>query len=275
MRFPFGSQHSVRSAGHRQSMRRSPERVLVGGAGIGGYCSGPSSYVIALSGVTDALLSRLSVEVDQPFKAGHAWHRIPAGYEASARLERNAIRDPELARYYDKVLLLGRGPLFSAERWRAIWELNFTDLSRYPGTHVDGKPLRLDGPARTFTTSAPALLRELAAVRRLPDPIPERSRLRGVHYRALGQEPGWVLEIGPEWILFEYDYATHRSVFTLPEPFVERGRTIYEGRSRTQQIRITIADKRCRDTMSGEPFPNTVAIHLDERRFHGCGRPLR
>jgi len=46
----------------------------------------------------------------------------------------------ELAAYFDKVMLVTRGELFSAERWRAIWELNVTSSRRYRSAYKMGVP---------------------------------------------------------------------------------------------------------------------------------------
>ena len=46
---------------------------------------------------------------------------LAAVYVQTLATGRNAIRDPSLAQYYDKLALVTRGPLFSAERLRTIW----------------------------------------------------------------------------------------------------------------------------------------------------------
>jgi arabinofuranosyltransferase len=275
--FPFGAQHGVVDEQDCRGLRRRPPAVMKQGAGLVGYCAGPVAYVLTPSGVTDALLARVSVRVDRPFKPGHAMRAIPAGYESSARLGRNELEDPDLARYYDKVLLLARGPLFSRARWAAIRELNFTDLRRYPGTRIDGKPIQFSGSERAMRTSSPDLLRELHAVRALPPsapPLAEDAKLGGADYRGVG--PDWVVEIGPEWILFEYDAGEQRNVFTLPDPFVDRGRFfVYEGRNAAQVIWISIESRPCLDAASGQSFETTLLVDLDGREFRGCGSRLR
>lgn len=275
--FPFGSQHGIADEEDCRELRRRPPAVLKGGAGLVGYCAGPTSNVLTPSGVTDALLARVSVSVDRPFKPGHAMRAIPAGYESSVRSGRNQLEDPDLARYYDKVLLLARGPLFSRARWAAIRELNFTDLRRYPGTRIDGKPIHFTGSERAMRTSAPDLLRELHAVRALPPtppPLAGDPEQSGVDYRGVG--PDWVVEIGPEWILFESDSGARRDVFTLPDPFVDRGRfLVYEGRSATQVIWISIESRPCLAARSGQRFETTLLVDLDGREFRGCGSRVR
>ena len=47
-----------------------------------------------------------------------------SGNLAAWPLEQNRIADEKLARYYDQLVLVTRGPLFSHARWEAIWKLN-------------------------------------------------------------------------------------------------------------------------------------------------------
>lgn len=55
---------------------------------------------------------------------GHWYRHVPAGYVESLETGRNVIRDRDLARLYDVLRLVTRGPLFGAGRLEAIWELN-------------------------------------------------------------------------------------------------------------------------------------------------------
>ena len=68
-------------------------------------------------------------------------------------------------------------------------------------------------------------------------------------FRAVGQEPGWLLEIsnGDE-ILLVSDYGSTRSSMPCVEP--------------------------CTDSMSGEEFEVSVTIKQTNRKLQGCGRAL-
>jgi membrane-bound inhibitor of C-type lysozyme/uncharacterized membrane protein len=106
--------------------------------------------------------------------------------------------------------------------------------------------------------------------------ILEDAKLRGVDYRGQGNEPGWVLEIGPEQFVFEYEYGESKAEFPLSEPSVdaEARRTIYESSSDGRSIRITIEGKTCKDTMADESYETTLTVGLGEREFRGCGQAL-
>jgi putative lipoprotein len=104
----------------------------------------------------------------------------------------------------------------------------------------------------------------------------EDARLRGVDFRAVGNEPGWLLEIGPERMVFLYDYATRRAEAARPEPVVdaEAGRTVYATEVDAWPFTVTLLGKPCRDTMSDEAFETTVTVEWGPNRYLGCGRSL-
>jgi hypothetical protein len=66
------------------------------------------------------------------FYAGHFFRELPNGYVESRRERRNLLVDPLLHDYYDKLLNVTAGPVFSRTRARDIWDLNF---GRYRRIH--------------------------------------------------------------------------------------------------------------------------------------------
>jgi len=107
------------------------------------------------------------------------------------------------------------------------------------------------------------------------DNVWHRAKLRGVAFRAIGQEPGWLLEItnGTE-ILLVTDYGEDRQLYPYVEPVV------YQEDRRTQYVlegygvTVEITGQRCTDVMSGEEFEVSVSIIMTDRRLEGCGRAL-
>jgi len=102
-----------------------------------------------------------------------------------------------------------------------------------------------------------------------------KAKLRGVSFRAIGQEPGWLLEIttGTE-IFLSTDYGqtkTHYQ-YTEPEVDVENRRTHYM--TGDGDVEILIEGTNCMDVMSGEQFSVTVTVTLEYKRLSGCGRAL-
>lgn len=102
-----------------------------------------------------------------------------------------------------------------------------------------------------------------------------QAKLRGVAFRAIGQEPGWLLEIiNGEEILLVTDYGETHTSMPYVEPIVHQ-----DGRH-TQYIvaafetSVEIQGVPCQDSMSGEEFEVTVTIRQRTRELEGCGRAL-
>ncbi len=106
----------------------------------------------------------------------------------------------------------------------------------------------------------------------------EHARLNGVDFRAVGNEPGWHLEISDgEKIVFVTDYGTARYTFAAPEPELDPAArtTTYRIRDRNHILIVVIEGRPCSDTMRDEEFGAVVTVTLDARRLTGCGRSLR
>ena len=102
-----------------------------------------------------------------------------------------------------------------------------------------------------------------------------QAKLRGVSFRAIGQEPAWLLEItnGTE-ILLVTNYGETRSSFSYVEPVVhpEQHRRVFALGANSAVVEIL--GEPCQDVMSGEQFPATVTIRLSDTTLEGCGRAL-
>ena len=100
------------------------------------------------------------------------------------------------------------------------------------------------------------------------------AKLRGVAFRAVGQEPGWLLEIrNGEEILLVTDYGQNRIPFPYIDPQEDKTarKTVFP---LNESSNILIEGKPCTDSMSGEAFEVTVTITLDSKTLRGCGRAL-
>ena len=107
------------------------------------------------------------------------------------------------------------------------------------------------------------------------DDVWHQAKLRGVAFRAIGQEPGWLLEItNGEEILLLTDYGSTRTSMPYVEPVV------YQEERRTQYVvgdyntTIEIRGEPCTDVMSGESFEVSVTLFLNNKELHGCGHAL-
>lgn len=90
-------------------------------------------------------------------------------------------------------------------------------------------------------------------------------------YRALGQEPGWTLEIGAERISYAGDYGETR--IALPTPM---SRPTYNGHRYdtgpgAHRLQVDVTHTLCHDGMSGRAFADSVIVVADGKEVQGCG----
>jgi uncharacterized membrane protein len=104
----------------------------------------------------------------------------------------------------------------------------------------------------------------------------QEARARGVDFRAIGQEPGWVVELKEDdQITALLDYGATSLV--LPTPRVdtaEDGTVTYDTSTDTDHLLLSIRDKICIDSMSGEAHPSTVQLIVNDKSYQGCGNWL-
>ncbi len=86
--------------------------------GMPGFYAGPGRHIVDVWALSDPLLARLPAQ--PKWRIGHYTRTVPHGYIESLIEDRNLIADPRIAKLYDRVRLLTRGPLWSKARWRAI-----------------------------------------------------------------------------------------------------------------------------------------------------------
>jgi uncharacterized membrane protein len=105
----------------------------------------------------------------------------------------------------------------------------------------------------------------------------EHAKLNGADFRAVGNEPGWVLEIyNQHQIILTTNYGADRMEFELPEPEGQEQAesTLYRVSQSGHNLTLSISGDVCQDTMSGEEFSSQVGIILDGQVLNGCGRAL-
>jgi putative lipoprotein len=110
---------------------------------------------------------------------------------------------------------------------------------------------------------------------RRADSLREDARARGVVYRALGNEPGWILEIGPasklSWTTNygqdRYDFEQAQAT-TTPD-----GARVYTAQKDAATLKATIRAERCVDDGDVE-YDHVVTVESGGRTYHGCGTRL-
>ena len=139
------------------SFRNGSEKVSTQGSiGFFGFNAGPAKYVIDRNALSDPLLARLPVSESLYFEfyAGHFFRELPGGYVESRRERKNLIADPLLHDYFDKLLNVTAGPIFTLQRARDVWELNFGRYRRIHQLVTERRPVGVSVPADNdrFTT---------------------------------------------------------------------------------------------------------------------------
>jgi putative lipoprotein len=107
--------------------------------------------------------------------------------------------------------------------------------------------------------------------------IIEDAKLRGNDFWATGNEPGWTLEIGPEFTVLSVDYG--QTVYTMPSrsPQVHAAarRSIRDTGVQDTRVKIVVEAGPCIDSMSGMSFESKVTVRIDDdRTLTGCGQAL-
>jgi putative lipoprotein len=200
---------------------------------------------------------------------------VDATYRVRVRLSR--VERGETARAFD----CGEGPAFvlvPVLGGDAALELN-RDILRLTRQVAASGARYSDGKVTVWNQGREALL-ELGTMKyqcaeSRPGSIRADARLRGVDFRATGNEPGWSLEMLQDQILF-LDQGGARVTTPRPAPQVDpaSGETVYAAQTDAHRVRVLIRESECVDTMSGELSESSVAVEIDGRAYRGCGYTL-
>ena len=101
---------------------------------------------------------------------------------------------------------------------------------------------------------------------------------RGTRFRAIGNEPPWILEIGAAQFVLKTGYEMEPNAFPAanPETNIADGSTRYFTRSENgSTLTVEVSAEPCNDSMSGEPFTNAVRVSFAGTTYRGCGSPLQ
>lgn len=97
---------------------------------------------------------------------------------------------------------------------------------------------------------------------------------RSPPFRAVGQEPGWVLDFRDDGtMLFQYAYGESATSAGIPRPTVDpatKART-WKTAGATGDLVVVIEPKSCADGMSGLPYETTVTVTYRGTAYRGCG----
>lgn len=103
----------------------------------------------------------------------------------------------------------------------------------------------------------------------------ERAKLNGVAFRAIGNEPGWILEItSDKEVWFLTNLGQDKTHFEVTESFSDYSSTEYKMYSKNNTLHVRIENQRCQDTMVERVYESTVYINFDGVNMKGCGKAL-
>ena len=107
--------------GGRRPRSAEPDVRVMATGGLAGFYAGPLVHIVNTTGVGDPLLAR--IPATRPWGMGVPRRALPAGYGETLNSGLPQVVDPQLAELYARLSLVTRGPIWSAERWRAITSL--------------------------------------------------------------------------------------------------------------------------------------------------------
>ena len=108
-----------------------------------------------------------------------------------------------------------------------------------------------------------------------PRSIVEDARARGVEFRATGNEPGWVLEVLADRIVFIDAYGARRVATPRPARLGgAAGDEVYVATTESHRLAVRIRPEPCVDSMSGTRHGSSVEVELDGAARRGCGDAL-
>jgi len=102
------------------------------------------------------------------------------------------------------------------------------------------------------------------------------AKARGIAFRAIGTEPGWMLEVGQgerPTLHAELDYGERVLDVAAMQPL--SGLLGYVGTvADGARVRLVLERRACSDGMSDDTYPVAVQLEADDRSYRGCGRFL-
>lgn len=107
----------------------------------------------------------------------------------------------------------------------------------------------------------------------LPSPWDE-IRARGVALRAMGNEPGWFVEVdrgAAPRLRAELDYGERKIDIANVQPLAPGDVTGFRGTADdSTPLELRIRRERCHDDMSGHPYPASAELVVGDRSYRGC-----
>lgn len=105
----------------------------------------------------------------------------------------------------------------------------------------------------------------------------EQASARGIAFRGIGTEPGWLVEVGAGGtpaLHAELDYGERKIDIAHVQPLP--GGTGYTGTTGDGvAVELQLQREDCSDGMSDEAYPVSAKLGVDGKTYAGCGRFLQ
>jgi arabinofuranosyltransferase len=123
----FTANHARPSFNHfhpTQLIKNNARVITLYTIGYSAFYLGPKVYIVDALGLGDPLMSRLAVPPENRIRVGHFTRLLPIGYMETIYSGKNQIKSPIIASTYETIRLVTQGPIWSWERFRAMWKLH-------------------------------------------------------------------------------------------------------------------------------------------------------
>jgi len=232
----------------RCGLRRVVGSVLLGAILLGGGCGGDRSPHDALerflANEEDSIARRLAVQCKRS--------------EGNVVTFRTLVRPDSLAL---------RVPASFGGNTRHLRSVRVASGAKYEGggavvwSKGSSATVEIDGRRFQDCTLAPQTER------------PEDKRRPGLQFRAVGQEPGWIVEATDDSLRFAWAYAQREVTTSQFAVETDDGRIVYRGATDRGSVRVVAQPRYCTDPMNGRLFSHTVTVTLAGDTHTGCGHP--
>lgn len=105
----------------------------------------------------------------------------------------------------------------------------------------------------------------------------EQARTRGIIFRGIGNEPGWLVEVGAgetPALHAELDYGERRIDIAHVQPLP--GGAGYTGTTGDGvAVELQLQRGNCSDGMSDQTYPVSTGLSVGDKTYAGCGRFLQ
>ena len=105
----------------------------------------------------------------------------------------------------------------------------------------------------------------------------EQAGARGIAFRGVGTEPGWLVEVGTgetPALHAELDYGERKIDVARAQPLP--GALGYAGTSSEGiGMKLQLQREGCNDGMSDQAYPVSAKLSVDGKTYAGCGRFLQ